>query len=303
MKKILVLMSTYNGERYLKEQVDSIIRQENVEVDILVRDDGSKDNTLKILEKYQNKGMIRYYKGENMGPAESFCDAVKYAKHLGGQYDFYAFADQDDVWDEKKLFVAVQCLKNMDEKYLLYTSALNVVNSNLQFQYKQDASQYEYPELLLRNMCAGCTMVFNKATFELLSKYCPNYLEMHDVWLLRLVASSLSGRIYYDSHSYINYRQHEKNVVGSNKGFSKALKIKIKQLFNKKRNVSRTAQELMSGYEPELSEEAKELLDLLGNYYCNFSAKKKLLLYYKKVNFSSKLRKLFFIWDVLYGNL
>ena len=95
MNKILILMSTYNGEKYLSEQLNSLLLQENVNIKILIRDDGSTDNTHKILNFYSsNYPNISWYTGENKGPALSFMDLLFNAP----ESDYYAFCDQDDVW-------------------------------------------------------------------------------------------------------------------------------------------------------------------------------------------------------------
>ena len=76
MKSVLVLLSTYNGEKYLKEQIDSVLGQEKVKTFLLVRDDGSTDKTCSILEWYQKRGALKWYKGKNLGPARSFVDLI-----------------------------------------------------------------------------------------------------------------------------------------------------------------------------------------------------------------------------------
>lgn len=93
--KAAVLMSTYNGARFIREQLDSILDQTGeFELDLWVRDDGSTDGTKDILNDYESRGLLRWYTGENLGPAQSFLDLVR--RTLG--YDWYAFADQDDFW-------------------------------------------------------------------------------------------------------------------------------------------------------------------------------------------------------------
>ena len=109
MKKVCVLMSTYNGEKYLKEQIDSILKQKGVKVNLLVRDDGSTDNTLSLLEEYKKKGLLDYCCGSNMKPARSFMELLSIAPDS----DYYAFSDQDDYWEHDKLFNAV---KNTEKK-------------------------------------------------------------------------------------------------------------------------------------------------------------------------------------------
>ena len=83
--KVCILLSTYNGEKYLEEQLESLIKQENVEIDILVRDDGSSDNTHNILNKWQERGLLKWYTGNNKGYAKSFMDLVQNS----GDYDYY----------------------------------------------------------------------------------------------------------------------------------------------------------------------------------------------------------------------
>ena len=91
--KICILLSAYNGEKYIEEQLESLVGQQEVAADILVRDDGSSDKTHEILDKWQNKGLLKWYKGENLGFAKSFMDLVQRA----GDYEYYAFCDQDDI--------------------------------------------------------------------------------------------------------------------------------------------------------------------------------------------------------------
>ena len=98
MEKVIVLMSTYNGEKYIKQQVDSILNQENVSVELVVRDDGSNDNTISILKEYEKAGKLIWYTGDNKGAAYSFFDLMEYAKNRYDDYCYFALSDQDDIW-------------------------------------------------------------------------------------------------------------------------------------------------------------------------------------------------------------
>ena len=106
MVTVLVLMSTYNGEAYLTEQVESILKQADVNVKLLVRDDGSTDNTLRILNKYATEEKLDYITGKNINWMHSFWTLVNMAHGA----DYYAFADQDDIWFPDKLARAVSVL-------------------------------------------------------------------------------------------------------------------------------------------------------------------------------------------------
>ena len=93
-------MSTYNGEKYIREQLDSILAQENVDVSILIRDDGSKDATLSILDEYSKRDNLSYYvDSRNLGACNSFIDLIW---HVSLDYDYYALSDQDDFWLKDK---------------------------------------------------------------------------------------------------------------------------------------------------------------------------------------------------------
>ena len=99
--KIAILMSTYNGHKYLDEQMESLVNQTLKDnMTVYVRDDGSNDDTIEIIEKWSKKLDVVLYKGENIGPAKSFWDLFM---NLGIQADYYAFCDQDDVWEKDKL--------------------------------------------------------------------------------------------------------------------------------------------------------------------------------------------------------
>ena len=121
---VLVLMSTYNGGRFLKEQIDSILSQEDVDVRLLVRDDGSKDNTCSILSEYASVHQnIEWKACENVGFVRSFSALVRMALESEIAADYYAFADQDDIWMSKKLITACSVLFSKDaSKPNLFTS-------------------------------------------------------------------------------------------------------------------------------------------------------------------------------------
>ncbi len=131
MEKVVVLMSTYNGDRYLENQIESLLNQKGVEVMILARDDGSKDRTPEILEKYKRENRadtaeasFDYYVGQNLGPAGSFLDLMKHAPEA----DFYALCDQDDTWLPDKLKIAVNAIQEEIKKQnSCNQGAMNVV--------------------------------------------------------------------------------------------------------------------------------------------------------------------------------
>ena len=101
--KVAILLATYNGEKYLREQIDSILKQNGVDLTLYVRDDGSTDGTIDLLKEYVvNTKAVKLDIGKNLGVGNSFMQLLY---DCPNDFDFYAFSDQDDIWDENKLYV------------------------------------------------------------------------------------------------------------------------------------------------------------------------------------------------------
>lgn len=261
-QKVIVLMSTYNGEKYLQEQVDSLLGQGEIgELRLLVRDDGSTDKTQEILKNYQSQGVLKWYAGENLKPAKSFMRLLADAPDA----DYYAFCDQDDVWLPDKLKQAVQLLNQKDkETPCLYFSNVNYVNQKLEPLEGRPKIEkaYTLAQAILGNNVIGCTMVINRKLKELCSQYLPEVLIMHDSWINQ-VCLSAGGQVVFDSRAFILYRQHENNTIGSNRGIS----FRYRHSGLRSSNVRwRIAQEIYEAYGNELTEEARELLETVINY-------------------------------------
>lgn len=233
-KTVCVVMSTYNGEKYLREQLDSILEQADVKVRIFVRDDGSTDSTIDILESYKKDGLISYYKGENKGPKYSFLEALLNSPKC----DYYAFADQDDVWESSKLNVALGKLVETENslKPSLYCGSTKLVDANLKPLSIKNGFM-EPHEFLCgeRRSVAGCTMVFNNALKQLICQYEPKVFPMHDAWIQN-VSMAIDSYIVYDSIPYILYRQHGNNAVGGRKGILASVKRRINYLKKQGKN-------------------------------------------------------------------
>lgn len=237
MYKVAVMMSTYNGEKYLKEQVNSILEQENVEVDLFVRDDGSIDNTKELLLEFMKNRKIHVCFGENYGVGNSFMELIY---SVPENYDYYALSDQDDIWKYNKLCNGIDLLKKYGNS--LYASNQECVDSygnSIGKRYSDDEKiDLDPNSIVLRNKLAGCTMIFPKSFFCLLvsKQNRPNTellnTRIHDVWIA--IVASIHQGIYYDKNSYIEYRQHANNVVGAYEDTClKDLTKKIKKIFSK----------------------------------------------------------------------
>ncbi|MGL4663247.1 MAG: glycosyltransferase family 2 protein [Culicoidibacterales bacterium] len=218
--KVQVLLSAYNGEQFIQEQIESIMQQSGVEVSLLIRDDGSTDNTCDILEEIQVKypACISIVKGENKGVTQSFFELLKLSDE---KYDYYAFSDQDDVWFENKLITAcnmiqVNNIKNQSQPFL-YVGNYTLVNNELLPIQTGNAIDREisFPKTIVENIALGCTMVMNKSLRDaFISKEFPPAI-IHD-WYMYLLAQTI-GDVYVDENPTMFYRQHANNVIGNKK--------------------------------------------------------------------------------------
>lgn len=261
MDEVVILLSTYNGEKYLDEQIQSLIEQENIKVKIFVRDDGSTDATVNILKKYAELDILSFYIGSNLGSARSFMNLMIHAP----QAEYYALCDQDDIWMKDKLFTAVFALKELKGPGLFY-HAMNLVNSDIQkygyyFRAEKYAQSMEY-SCLFGDEIAGCTMVFNKKLLDCIRQYNPEFITMHDGWIHR-VCLCVGATIIGDKTAYINYRQHGNNAVGMSK---RGITTKLKNLFKKQRKFSKLAIEMINGYQKVLTENNRDFLQLISKY-------------------------------------
>ena len=264
MKTIVVLMSTYNGENFLKEQIDSVLAQEGVIVSLLVRDDGSSDGTLNILDEYASKGMLKWFSGENLKPAKSFFNLMKCAPNS----DYYAFCDQDDYWEKDKLVSAVEKLDCMNsEKPLLYCSATKLVNAELRpiNQKNRFPGVTDFKTAIISSNATGCTMCFNKKLLDFVNLYNPDVNIMHDGWVHKLCLA-IGGEVFYDKKSHILYRQHGKNVVGGNSSVLKKWKRRYQNLKTMCRIRSRAIQEIAEKCKDLMPEQNYKMAGHIFNY-------------------------------------
>lgn len=262
MKTVQVLMSSYNGEKYIREQIDSILAQQGVSVKLLVRDDGSKDGTLSILKDYENKGKLSLIEGNNIGPAKSFFALINKAVDA----DYYALSDQDDVWDEDKLRIAVNQMQSVDNKYVIYSSNARLVDKNLNFIKNETLfPRTTLGAAFLKNYVTGCTVVFNDELLIRLKESRPNeYIKCHD-WWINLVALSLGGKSIYDTTPHLSYRQHNKNVTGASIDFVGKWKTRYSRFINQNYNRDEYAKLILSSYR-DIENEERMIIETMANY-------------------------------------
>ncbi|MCM1466815.1 MAG: glycosyltransferase family 2 protein [Alistipes sp.] len=261
--KILVLMSVYNGERYLTEQIESILLQDMENVDLLIRDDGSEDATAEVCQKYvESNSRVKFIQEQNCGAWKSFMELIRRADTT---YDYYAFSDQDDVWLPEKLSRAVGILEQMTETDipLLYGSNICPVNEALEEIHTGiELTDFtpSFGSSLIQGITSGLTCVFNKEALLKVRQSEPEYMIMHDWWLYLTV--SCYGKVYYDNNAYVLYRQHGSNVYGARISRLERLKYRLKHYNERRKSVLRQTEEFLK-CNPDMPEHNRKLAQLL----------------------------------------
>lgn len=290
MEKVLVLMSTYDGEKYLKTQIDTVLAQEGVEASLLVRDDGSSDNTMDILEDYSKRNLLTWYKGENLRSARSFMDLIKKAP----KFDYYAFCDQDDFWEIDKLQIAVEKLKTHSGPCLYY-GAPRLVDEELN-RIESSSNMYEnmttFPSALINSKATGCTMVFNDMLMNILRRGNPEHITMHDGWVHK-VCLAIGGEVIFDPDVHILYRQHTNNVVGVSNSIKSRILLYFKEFKESDCLRSNMIKSILLDYENIMPIDNKKKALLVSNYNTSVISKLKVL-------FSKDIRTDYFIRNILF---
>lgn len=226
---VAILLATYQGERYLPEQLDSFGRQTHANWRVWASDDGSTDNTLAILQHYKTQwapGKLTILKGPAQGSSRNF---VSLTHNPDIQADYYAYSDQDDIWEDNKLERALAWLKTQDTNTpALYCTRTRLVDAHnqelgLSPNFRRPPS---FANALMQNITGGNTMVFNDAARRLLCLADENTeIVIHDWWVY-LVVTACGGAVHFDSEPGLRYRQHDSNLIGMDaKGPSLASRI------------------------------------------------------------------------------
>ena len=256
-EKVLVLMASYNGEKYIEEQLTSLFAQEGVEVELLVRDDGSTDSTREILDRWAQSHPVKWYTGGHLGAKYGFLELTQ--KAVSSDANFFAYCDQDDVWDRNKLQLALDQLKTADPgRPAMYYCGQRLVDARLQLLsiHKMNPKR-TLPGRFVFGDVAGCTAAFNRPLLELVASYTPSYLRMHDLWTMKICAA-VGGQVFVDPEPHISYRQHGNNVVG----LSNSVPAKVRRFkMYCRHDITSQMEQLKQGYGDRLCDEYRALID------------------------------------------
>lgn len=269
---IEILLATYNGEKYLKEQIESILKQSYENWRLLIFDDASVDGTCGIIKFYEekNKGKIKCFRSiKNSKTAKySFSKLLSFSKA-----EYVCLADHDDVWEKDKLKDCLEFIKKIeidakDAPILVHTDLfvvdenLNVIGESMMKRQHLKLKEKSFRQLLVQNNITGCTILMNRRLVEVCGKI-PDGALMHD-WWLGLVACAF-GKIGFLNKRTVYYRQHGNNLVGAKNFFS--LKYIFSRIFNgqeTKKSIEQTysqCEEFLKTYSNVLNDEKRAILE------------------------------------------
>lgn len=273
--RVNVVLSTYNGEKYIGEQLNSLFEQDYPDIVIYVRDDGSADSTLSILERYERQGKIYLIKGENSGFCASFFSLLKIVK----EGDYWAFCDQDDIWKKDKISRAVRYLEEQKQNDipLLYYSYSEMIDENGEYIgiQKPPNGSLCFRRMLTGTFGVGFSMVINAPLRKAMLMCDPEQVFSHD-WLAGTIALAM-GRVIVDQNISAFYRRLDMSVskVTGRKKLQWLWRMLIGEGDIKRRNI-----EFSKKFYEYLSKENQALIDMFDK---------------KKYSIKYALRKCFYL--------
>lgn len=289
MKKVNIILASYNGERFIEKQLNSILEQTYSNIDIYIRDDGSSDETMDVVKSVMEKNnttkriFILDNGGVNLRCPGSFYEILRRCEPA----DYYSLCDQDDVWYPEKVAWAVERLEQESSReVLLYYTASDYRNESgeLLRTSPEQKEELQLRDVLYYTPGSGFTIVINeKARQELLLKVEPGQ-ELHDRWLIR--SAVCFGKVIYDKRSSATHIRHEQAVTAGDAGNSNLIKNFLKnELFGpdavQEKEYLRYFQ---SVYEEKLTEKQRKLLHI-------FTRKNTPVSWVQKVFYPKRLRR------------
>ncbi|MCQ9373883.1 glycosyltransferase family 2 protein [Methyloversatilis sp. XJ19-13] len=221
--KVAIFLCTYQGQNYLAEQLESLAAQTHSNWEVWASDDGSEDDTLTILDAYRRLwGPNRL--SIHSGPARGFVVNFLHSTCSAAlEADYYAYSDQDDIWEADKLERAIIWLRDVPQDvpalYCSRTRLIDEKNTDIGFS-PRFAKPPSFANALMQNIGGGNTMLFNNAARTLLQQAGEDIQVVTHDWWVYLAVSGCGGQVLYDTYPSLRYRQHSGNLIGMNAGWA-----------------------------------------------------------------------------------
>ena len=286
-----ILLAAYNGEKYISKQIESLLAQTYSNWKLFIRDDGSNDQTVSIINEYaQNDKRISIIEddGKNLGSCQNFAALLNLTR---GQFNYLMFCDQDDYWLPFKIDETLSYMQHLEIKYkkevplLVYTN-FKYADANLEeieakkgFQTTKVAN-LSFAHLLAQNPAYGCTMMLNKALQDIVDPI-PIQAENHDYWTA-LTASAL-GKIFYVNKPTILYRQHNNNISTNYDSNSLVKRLKRIVLQGKNFADARRKIEMAKVFRALFANQLKERDKMILDNYISFGTGNKMSMLFKNI--------------------
>lgn len=261
--EVAILLCTYNGQMFLKEQIDSFVDQTHKKWTLYISDDGSNDGTLSILEDYKHlieENRIKLFTGPCAGFAQNFMSLIRNDRISA---DFYAFSDQDDIWFKDKLERSIYQLnalpQNLPAMYCSRTRLIDEKSNIIGFSPKFTRAP-KFQNALIQSIAGANTMLINNHVRNLLNLIPRNMNIIAHDWLTYLLTSGCGGNVVYDIQPTLDYRQHGGNVIGANVGIKERV-IRLGKLIDGRfRHWSDSNIEILEHLQDHLTETNKKTL-------------------------------------------
>ena len=299
MKSVSIILSTYNGEEYLRELCDSLINQTYKNIKVYIRDDGSTDSTVEIIKEYCStsyEGISFHYIEDDLGNLRTYRSMFHILKRVP-ESDYYGFCDQDDIWLENKVEDAVRMMNEKDNNQpVLYASNYYVCDQQLntlgEGKKAEDFTKMNVGRSFFNygaGLGQGFTLFFNHVLKELAFDIDTDTIRGHDVWLWAVIVGNRGTYIFNDDCTAL-YRRHDKTVTATGKGFISMWKARWR-MFNDKVFFHSVVDAIVAYkryyYDKMKKKEDRDFLELFGNR--EFYQKKRL----KKAFYKHRLKPKF----------
>lgn len=271
--KVAVVLSSYNGSKYLRQQIDSILSQkmpQGCSIELFIRDDGSSDQTPALLAEYRDRPDVHLWLEQNIGVVESFLTLIGL---VGDDYDYISLSDQDDVWHPDKISRALEKLHDVSQDIpALYASEYIFCDEHLRRTgvSRLNKTGVDFSKMMFENVVSGNTVVINRRLADLVKRGGSDRVYCHDWWIALLAAAT--GVLIYDDYPCLDYRRTGSNASATGSGAVQILKNRIQRFISgdELKLISKQLEKLSDEFDDCLLPEVRHELKLMvgGGHVC-----------------------------------